>query len=156
GRRSAKERNTSMKGTLKGNNGTMKYRVLLTALAITFAGVIRVHADPVLDWNAISTQAILTGGRPGATAILDLAVVQAAVHDAVQAYDKRFEPYAVGIQNAAGSIAAAVAKATHDVVVNRLPAKAAELATAYDNYLAAHGIAPDDPGVLVGQEVAAG
>src|SRR5688572_31636000 len=100
----------------------MKQQLVLTALAITVAGAIRVHADPVLDWNAISANTILApGARAGASGILDFAVVQAAAHDAVQAYDKRFESYAVGIENAAGSVAAAVAKATHDVLVNRFP-----------------------------------
>jgi hypothetical protein len=135
----------------------MKRQFLFTMiLATTIAGAARAQvSDPVLDWNAISTQAILNGGHPGATTILDMAVVQAAVHDAVQAYDKRFEPYAVEISNAAGSVAAAVAKATHDVLVNRFPAQAATLGTTYADYLAAHGLAANDPGVLVGQQVAA-
>ena len=133
----------------------MKYQRYITVLAIMLTGATSTQAsDPVLDWNAISAQAILTGGHPGATTILDFAVVQVAVHDAVQAYDKRFEPYAVEIQNASGSVAAAVAKVSYDVLVNRFPAKMADLDAAYDNYLADNGLAADDPGVLVGQQVA--
>ena len=61
----------------------MKYQRYLTVLAIIVAGATSAQAsDPVLDWNAISAQAIFTGGHPGATTILDLAVVQVAVHDA--------------------------------------------------------------------------
>ena len=50
-------------------------------------------------------------------------MVHAAIHDAVQAYDGRFEPYAVAITGASGSPVAAIAKAAHDVLVNRFPAK---------------------------------
>ena len=133
----------------------MKSQIALTTLALMIAGGTRAHADPVLDWNAISTQAILTGGRPGASAILDFAVVQIAVHDAVQAYDKRFEPYAVNVADASGSMAAAVAKVTRDVVVNRFPAKLTEINNLYEAYLADRGIPQNDPGVQVGQQVAA-
>jgi hypothetical protein len=134
----------------------MKRRLLLTVLAVSAAGLTRVMGDPVLDWNAISSQAILTGGRPGPSGIIDFAVVQAAVHDAVQAYDKRFEPYAINVENASGSLAAAVAKVTHDIIVNRFPAQTAAMDTAYDNYLNDHDIDADDPGVSVGKQVAAG
>ena len=133
----------------------MKQQLVLTALAMTLAGAIRSQADPVLDWNAIAAQTILTpGARPGPSVLLDFAVVQAAVHDAVQAYDKRFEPFAIDIQNAAGSVAAAVAKATHDVLVNRFPAQAGALDTAYNTYLNDHGLAQNDPGVAVGGQAA--
>src|SRR6185503_6630006 len=96
------------------------------------------------------------GGRPGPSAVLDFAVVQAAVHDAVQAYDKRFEPYATEISGASGSATAAIAKATRDILVNRFPAQATNVNTAYTNYLATNGLAADDPGVSVGAAAAAG
>jgi len=81
--------------------------------------------------------------------MLDFAVVHAAIHDAVQAYDQRFEPYAVDVPDADGSLAAAVAKAAHDVLVNRFPGQAGALDLIYDNYLSDHGLAVDDPGVLI-------
>lgn len=134
----------------------MKRKLLLTAFAILFAGGTRLRADAVLDWNAISAQASFAAGRPGPSVVLDFAVVSAAVHDAVQAYDQTFEPYATDICNATGSPAAAVAKAAHDVLVNRFPAQAATLEAAYADYLAANGLAADDPGVAVGAAAAAG
>src|SRR5947207_373521 len=47
-------------------------------------------ADVVVDWNSIASQTIFTAvpPRPGPTAILDLAMVHAAMHDAVQAIEK--------------------------------------------------------------------
>jgi len=135
----------------------MKIR-LITALALTIAGAIQTRADAVMDWNAIAAQTIFTGGRPGPSVVLDLAVVQAAVHDAVQAYDKTYEPYATEIADASGSLDAAVAKATHDILVNRFttPAQITAVDSAYANYLAAKGLAADDPGVSVGAAAAAG
>lgn len=119
-------------------------------------GATTARADAVLDWNAIAAQTVFAAGRPGPSAVIDLAVVQAAVHDALQAYDKQFEPYATEITGATGSTPAAVAKATRDILVNRFPAQAGSVHTAYTNYLAANGLAADDPGVGVGAAAAAG
>jgi hypothetical protein len=138
------------------NPKTMKHQLLRMALAMILAGATAARADAVLDWNAIAAQTIFAAGRPGPSVVIDLAVVQAAVHDAVQAYDKRFEPYATEISGASGSPAAAIAKATRDILVNRLPAQAGSVDTAYTNYLAANGLAADDPGVSVGAAAAAG
>src|SRR5688572_5401111 len=93
------------------------------------------RGDAVLDWNAITVQTVVAGARPGPSGIIDFAVVQAAVHDAVQAYDGAFEAYATVIEDAEGSPAAAVAQAAHDVLVNRFPAQTAALDLALANYL---------------------
>ncbi|HWH79588.1 MAG TPA: hypothetical protein VNT76_19550, partial [Candidatus Binatus sp.] len=79
-------------------------------------------ADAVVDWNVIASQTIFAVGapaRPGGSAGLDFAIVNAAIYDAVEAFDRRFEPYAVAIHRASGSPAAAAARAAHDVLVNR-------------------------------------
>jgi hypothetical protein len=117
------------------------------------------NADAVVDWNLIATQAVgtaTTGGRAPAVTLVDLAMVHTAVHDAVQAYDKRFQPYYTDISNATGSPIAAVAKAAHDVLVSRFPSQAATLDDAYNNYLINNGIPDTDPGIAVGQLAAAG
>ena len=110
-------------------------------------------ADAVTDWNEIAVGAVGAGGRPGPTGTVDLALVQAAVHDAVQAIDRRYEPYFAEVPRAHGSRAAAVAAAAHDVLVGFYPAQAATLDMTYFNYLAAKGLT-DDPGLEVGQKVA--
>jgi hypothetical protein len=118
-----------------------------------------VRADAVTDWNAIAIQTIAAQpSHPGATSFLDSAIVQAAVYDAVEAITGRFRPYHVHIPGATGSTAAAVAKATHDVLVSRFPSASviASLDTTYHNYLAAHGLSETDPGVAVGAQAAAG
>src|SRR6476661_10272170 len=75
-----------------------------------------VFADAVTDWNAIA-QTTIAANRPGAPGALDSALVQIAVHDAVQALDHRFEPYHFTMKAAHGSQSAAVPAAAHDVLV---------------------------------------
>jgi hypothetical protein len=136
---------------------------LTTAFAFVLVlGVLlpcRVRADAVVDWNAIAVKAALMTAvppRPGPSAVLDLAIVQAAVYDAVQSIEGRFKPYHVKIHKASGSPAAAAAKAAHDVLFNRFPGQAAFLDTAYHDYLSHNGLAEDDPGVAVGRKAADG
>ena len=108
-------------------------------------------ADAVSDWNAISIQAAATAGRTPPIVLLDLAMVHTAIHDSVQSYEGRFEPYCTEISDANGSPVAAIAKAAHDVLVSRFPAQESALDTIYSTYLADNGLSEDDPGVEVGQ-----
>jgi hypothetical protein len=109
--------------------------------------------NAVVDWNEITITAA-SAGRPGHLSSLDIALVQVAVHDAVQAIERRFEPYHVEIDGAKGSRSAAVAAAAHDVLVGFYPSQAASLDAIYFNYLADKGLS-GDPGLTVGQQVAA-
>lgn len=127
-------------------------------IAILVLGVQSSRADAVADWNAITVQATVTAGasRPGPSGVIDIAMVHAAIYDAVQAIEKDYSPYYVDIPNASGSPIAATAKAARDVLVNRFPAQATAIDTAYQNYLIANGILPTDPGIGVGTAAAAG
>ena len=133
-------------------------QVVLLGLVALVARAQPVIADAVVDWNEI-TVASVTAGRPGPIGVVDIALVQVAVHDAVQALDRRYEPYfaEVAVSKAdrvRGSRSAAVAAAAHDVLIGMYPAQAATLDATYFNYLANHGL-DGDPGILVGQQVAA-
>jgi hypothetical protein len=110
--------------------------------------------DAVTDWNEIA-QAAIVAGRPGPIGAVDSALIQVAVHDAVQAIDRRYEPYHVEIKGAKGSRSAAAAAAAHAVLVGIYPAQAASLDATYFNYVANHGLS-NDPGLAVGEKVAAG
>ena len=137
---------------------SIRYRfVALVACAILGLAA-PVFADTATDWNATTLQTIVAAVPPRAAPVffLDVATVQAAVHDAVQAYQGRFEPYAANISGATGSIDAAVAKAAYDVLANRFPAQAGTLLTTYTNYLNGKGIDPvNNPGVAIGAQAAA-
>lgn len=111
------------------------------------------HADAVTHWNDVTVRAV-TMGRPGAVGFLDVALVQAAVHDAVQAFERRFQPYHVWIKEASGSEAAAVAAAARDTLVGLYPAQQAAIDADYQSFLATHGL-EGNAGLLVGQQAAA-
>lgn len=85
---------------------------------------------------------------------MDMAVVAVALHDAVQAYEGRFEPYYVEIAGAKGSKSAAVAAAAHGVLVSFYPAQAAALDATYGTWLANNGLTGNE-GIAVGEAVAA-
>ncbi|HKX28550.1 MAG TPA: vanadium-dependent haloperoxidase [Blastocatellia bacterium] len=128
----------------------------IAILSILLATPLSVSADVVVDWNAIAVQATMTGARPGPSGFVDMAMVQAAVYDAVQAIERRSEPYYVEINGASGSPVAAAAKAAHDVLVHRFPAQAVSLDIIYQQYLVDRGLSVNDPGAEVGARAAAG
>src|SRR5262249_48866847 len=86
-----------------------------------------------------------------------LAMTHAAIHDAVNAIDRRYKPYAMDrLAEPGASPEAAVAAGAHDVLVAQLPTQKATLDAAYATSLA--GI-PDGAaktrGVAIGQAAAA-
>lgn len=109
-------------------------------------------ADAVTYWND-QTLAAVTAGRPGPPGVADLALVEAAVHDAVQAIDGRYEPYFAEVPGAHGSRSAAVAAAAYYVLVGFYSSQAAALEMTYDTFLAAKGLT-GNPGLEVGRKVA--
>jgi hypothetical protein len=116
------------------------------------------RADAVTDWHEIATNTLCTASAPtrGPSGIIDLAIVQAAVYDAVQAIGGKYKPYHTQILGASGSPEAATAKAAHDALVKLFPARADALGTTYREYLIKNGLKEDDPGVAVGKKAAAG
>jgi hypothetical protein len=144
---------------MKGALMQLKLRSLaaIPILAILFAAPVTANGDAVSDWNSIAFQTISAAvpARPGPTSVLDLALVQIAVYDAVQAIDRRYKPYHVEIPAASGSPEAAAAKAAHDMLVHLFPSQTASLDETYNQYLFNHGLSEADPGVSVGQMAAA-
>jgi hypothetical protein len=72
--------------------------------------------DAVTSWNSIATAAVLI--NPGR--VQDsraMAAVHAAIHDALNAIDRRYEPYAIDLSAPGASVDAAVAAAARDVLV---------------------------------------
>ena len=137
----------------------MKSRVqiysAIFALSIIFAVPVMSRADAITDWNEIAVNATLVPpGRPGPSNLLDIAVVQLAMYDAVQAIEGDYQPYCADLPGATGSPAAAAARAAHDVLVNRFPSQAVSLGAIYQNYLITHGISPMDAGLPVGAAAA--
>ena len=65
-----------------------------------------VRADAVTYWNDVAVTAV-TVGRPGGQGFVDMALVHAAMHDAVQAIQRRFQPYSATVLGAGSADAAA-------------------------------------------------
>ncbi|HKE79591.1 MAG TPA: vanadium-dependent haloperoxidase [Solirubrobacteraceae bacterium] len=122
------------------------------------------RADTVTQWNQFATNALVADGQ-GSSAVVHLAMVHAAMYDAVNAIDQRYEPYLV--QPAAQpwySQDAAAATAAYRVLVDAQPAVVqpvhqADLVTTakalYDASLAAiPDGAPKDGGIATGNAAA--
>ena len=113
------------------------------------------HANVVTEWNAVAVECIslgaggLAASRPGPPGLLDLAIVHAAMHDAIQAIERKYEPYlAAPAATGRESAAAAAAAAAHRVLKEKVcPAYAASLDAAFKPYLDG-----GNPGLKVGAE----
>ncbi len=92
-------------------------------------------AQYVNDWNAFATERIADGESP-ASQVNALAIVQLAVHDALNAIEPRYERYAYAGRSAGASVPAAVAAATRDVLVQLLPAQRDAIQDRYETRLA--------------------
>src|SRR5688572_14577819 len=138
----------------------MKPRILIALLgALATSGP--VQASVVTDWNAITLICVqgqvapvaIPANRAGPPGLLDTALVQAAVHDAVQANQGRFEAYRY--ENPAlrgvGSAEAAAAAAAYGVLVGMYSAANPCLAAVTNPAVTYAG----DPGLQAGNEAAA-
>ena len=132
--------------------------LVIAILAILLAAPASVRADAVADWNLIAIQRIAEANpaHPPPVTFIDMAIVQAAIYDAVQAIERHYKPYHVEIEGASGSPAAATAKAARDVLVNLFPDQTPTIDNIYNQYLKDHSLSSADPGVAVGATAAAG
>lgn len=128
-------------------------RIVAMLTCVIAASAPEARADAVTYWNEIAVRSV-TIGRPSPVGFLDLAIVQAAVHDAVQAFEQRFETYRAKIDGATGSPEAAVAAAAHGVLAGLYPGQRPELDQEYMQFLQARGLV-GDPGIVTGEQAAA-
>lgn len=129
---------------------------IIAVLLVSLCGASRAwaQADAVTFWNEVTVQAA-TAGRPGPAGLFDIALVQTAVHDAVQAVEGDYEPYAYADarRRGLGTAAAAVAAASRRTLVLLYPAQQAALDATYDTYVATHGLT-GDPALETGEAAA--
>ncbi|MDO9002411.1 MAG: vanadium-dependent haloperoxidase [Aquabacterium sp.] len=93
----------------------------------------------VVHWNAVASEAFTPSqGTNPMMQSRTLAIMHAAIHDALNAIDRRYQSYTPGLQAAPrASPDAAVAAAAREVLVNLLPDQAAMVETAYGRALMA-------------------
>jgi len=86
------------------------------------------RAGEVTRWNRVMTDAAAAEQTDPLTESRIFSIVQAAIHDALNAIDRRNEPYREGVTAPSGALPeAAVAAAAHAVLVELLPARKADL-----------------------------
>jgi membrane-associated phospholipid phosphatase len=111
--------------------------------------------NAVFHWNTFASTLVAANLPPGPQTYT-LAVVHIAIHDALNAIDARYEPYEFTGSAPGASVAAAVAAASRDTLVQLVPQAAASIEAAYDAALAS---IPDegarDAGIATGQAAAA-
>ena len=108
-------------------------------------------ADVITEWNVTTLSAVAAGARRGPSGVFDVALVNVAMYDAVQAFERRFEPYCGPIPDATGSPSAAAAKAAHSVLVALFPLQTPTLDAAYAISVGKYGTA----GAAIGEQAAA-
>ena len=86
------------------------------------------RADAVTEWNANIEQAILTAAQPAPIQDRFLAIVHAAIYDAVNGIERKYEPYFVSEWGPrGGSPEAAAIQAAYTALVALYPAQKATL-----------------------------
>lgn len=115
------------------------------------------RADVVTDWNENATSAAAAAGLNGPRHTRIFAMTHAAIHDALNAIDRRYKPYALDLQgDPNASPEAAVAAAAHDVLVHEIPTQQALLDAKYAASLASiPDGAPKTNGIAIGHAAAA-
>ena len=97
----------------------------------------REQPNAVVHWNTIAGDAFAPsqGTNPMAQS-RTLAIMHASIHDALNAIDRRFEPYTPGLASVANaSVDAAVAAASREVLVTLLPDQNARVEAEYGRAL---------------------
>jgi len=128
--------------------------VALSALLLLEARVN--EADTVLDWNVVALKTTAAAPFNPPLESRNLAIVHAAMFDAVNSIVREFQPYAVQLGNSkAASPDAAAAAAAHFILVQLYPAQQAMLDAAYVVSLSGIHESSKTDGIAVGESVAA-
>jgi len=108
------------------------------AVAAILALAVPARADTVVDWNVHATNMlIVTAGQSPPVSTLHLAMVHGAVYDAVNAIDRRYQPYLASPPARRWySKDAAAATAAHHVLVGLQPTQQTALDALYAESLA--------------------
>ncbi|PMB32574.1 chemotaxis protein CheB [Fischerella thermalis CCMEE 5319] len=111
------------------------------------------NSDVVIDWNATALNAVQNTRKFAPIAARDLAIVHAAIYDAVNAIDRSYDPYLVSVEESVAegaSLEAAAAAAAYTALVDLFPTQTAEFDLQFKRSLAE---IPDDAAKLKGIEL---
>ena len=132
--------------------------VLAFSLQYESQSVIALMPDEVINWNVVAISVGSTDGKSGTQQSRIYAMVQIAVHDALNAIEHRYTSYAYSQQeDPTASAPAAISTAARDVLVDQLSSQAAVIIDAAWNTslgLIVPGSAKDS-GIAIGHASAA-
>jgi hypothetical protein len=133
--------------------------VLLTLIAVAPAGLLR--ADVVTDWNWVIhdvMQDVPSKANPG-TSTRAIAMMNGAIYDVYQAFDRQYEPLIVHHMKPAANanLDAAVAQAARDVLIGCYGEEALNINSTFTNYMNAIADTPANKaaGSSLGSAIAA-
>ena len=131
--------------------------VLASSLPVGRAAArMRAGADVALEWNQIALDATVTAAQGPLPQIRSMAIVQVAMHDAVNAIMRDFDTYLdLEGQPASGSPEAAAIAAAHYTLTHLFSGQKDPLDDAREASLAAHHLLDTDPGIQVGERIGA-
>lgn len=113
----------------------MRLRNLL-CMFIVF-GAVLLRADEVTKWNLAATNAALAANQSPPLQTRTYAIVHVAIHDALNAIDRRSGPYALEMRAAQGaSTTAAIAAAARDTLIALIPSQRESTERTYSEALA--------------------
>lgn len=109
------------------------------------------NSDVVIDWNATALNAVQNTRKFAPIAARDLAIVHAAIYDAVNAIDRSYDPYLVSVEESVAEGASLeAAAAAYTALVDLFPTQTAEFDLQFKRSLAE---IPDDAAKLKGIEL---
>jgi PAP2 superfamily len=129
--------------------------LILTDAQSAFADRSRTSGpNPVLHWNRVANEIFPFEVGP----VIDsraMAIFHAAVHDAVNGIERRYEPYTADLESPNASLDAAVASAAHEVLIALAPGQQDRIDKEYASALEhVPDGPPQDLGVALGQTAA--
>lgn len=139
----------------------MILRPFLLAVAIVAGSGVHLSAqgapqdgNAVLHWNRVATEMVPAAVGP-AVDIRAMAILHAAIHDAVNGVERRYKPNTADLSFPGASLDAAVARAARDVIIALVPAQEQRVEQEYAAALAGVRDGPaKDQGVILGQQAA--
>jgi hypothetical protein len=129
--------------------------LVVLSVGSSFAGQPDPRAgNPVIHWNRIATEIFPVAIGP----VLDaraMAILHAAIHDAVNGVEPRYEAYTTDLSFPGASIDAAVGSAAREVMLALVPSQQARIEQEYVTALAGVRDGPaKDQGVVLGRQAA--
>ncbi len=140
------------------DNTAKSYRMVCLMAGVFFVTVSSTRADVVSNWSSTANNILIAAKVPlGGYSSRGIAIVQAAVYEAVNAITKRYPPDRIKLDPAPGaSVEAAIAAANRATLLKLAPSQQAAIDKAYQAALSAIGDGPaKTAGVTVGEQAAA-